>query len=259
MKKVRGMIMEPIIKVEHLSKEFGQKGSGVHALNDVSLSIEKGDIYGIIGMSGAGKSTFVRCLNLLERPTSGNVYIDGKDLVSLSERELRAERMNIGMIFQHFNLLMQRSVIDNVCFPLEIAGVKKKEAREKAMEYLKIVGLEEKANAYPSQLSGGQKQRVAIARVLASDPKILLCDEATSALDNESERIVQQSLEKLAKGRTTFTIAHRLTTIKNATKILVLTDKGIEESGTHKELMQKKGIYYGLYKSYAEMTADTED
>ncbi len=255
--------MEPIIKVEHLSKEFGQKGSGVHALNDVSLSIEKGDIYGIIGMSGAGKSTFVRCLNLLERPTSGNVYIDGKDLVSLSERELRAERMNIGMIFQHFNLLMQRSVIDNVCFPLEIAGVKKKEARSKAMEYLKIVGLEEKifqhfnllmqrsvidnvcfpleiagvkkkearskameylkivgleekANAYPSQLSGGQKQRVAIARVLASDPKILLCDEATSALDPQTTKAILQLLKEINQeyGITIVVITHEMAVVQ---------------------------------------------
>ena len=148
--------MEPIIKIQHLNKEFKLKETDVHALSDVSLDIYKGDIYGIIGMSGAGKSTLVRCLNFLERPTSGKVIVDGKDLAELSEKQLREARKNIGMIFQHFNLLMQRSVIDNVCFPMEIAGLKKKEAREKAMEYLKIVGLEEKAYAYPAQLSGGQ-------------------------------------------------------------------------------------------------------
>lgn len=262
MKKVRGMIMEPIIKVEHLSKEFGQKGSGVHALNDVSLSIEKGDIYGIIGMSGAGKSTFVRCLNLLERPTSGNVYIDGKDLVSLSERELRAERMNIGMIFQHFNLLMQRSVIDNVCFPLEIAGVKKKEARSKAMEYLKIVGLEEKANAYPSQLSGGQKQRVAIARVLASDPKILLCDEATSALDPQTTKAILQLLKEINQkyGITIVVITHEMAVVQEICSHVAIIDHGnLAEHGTVEEIFnapkskEAKRLIYQGYEKVAEM------
>ena len=154
--------MEPIIKIEHLDKWFKVKDMDVHALDDISLDIYKGEIYGIIGMSGAGKSTLVRCLNFLEKPTSGDVIIDGRNLAKLSNKELRATRKDIGMIFQHFNLLMQRNVLDNVCFPMELVGVKKKEAREKALEYLKIVGLEEKAKAYPAQLSGGQKQRVGI-------------------------------------------------------------------------------------------------
>ena len=188
--------MEPIIKIEHLDKWFKVKDMDVHALDDISLDIYKGEIYGIIGMSGAGKSTLVRCLNFLEKPTSGDVIIDGRNLAKLSNKELRATRKDIGMIFQHFNLLMQRNVLDNVCFPMELVGVKKKEAREKALEYLKIVGLEEKAKAYPAQLSGGQKQRVAIARVLASDPKILLCDEATSALDPQTTKSILQLLKE---------------------------------------------------------------
>ena len=142
--------MEPIIKIEHLDKWFKVKDMDVHALDDISLDIYKGEIYGIIGMSGAGKSTLVRCLNFLEKPTSGDVIIDGRNLAKLSNKELRATRKDIGMIFQHFNLLMQRNVLDNVCFPMELVGVKKKEAREKALEYLKIVGLEEKAKAYPA-------------------------------------------------------------------------------------------------------------
>ena len=178
--------MEPMIQVENLCKSFSTKNGTVEAARNISFSIEKGEIFGIIGLSGAGKSTLVRCLNLLERPTSGTVRVNGKNLTELSEKELRRERQNIGMIFQHFNLLMQRTALDNVCFPMEIAGISKKEARKKALEYLKVVGLEEKALSYPSQLSGGQKQRVAIARVLASDPKILLCDEATSALDPQT-------------------------------------------------------------------------
>ncbi len=262
MKKVRGKIMEPIIRVEHLSKEFGTKGGGVHALNDVSLTIDKGDIYGIIGMSGAGKSTFVRCLNLLERPTSGKVYVDGKDLVSLSEKELRRERMNIGMIFQHFNLLMQRSVIDNVCFPLEIAGVKKKEAHEKAMEYLRIVGLEEKAKSYPSQLSGGQKQRVAIARVLASDPKILLCDEATSALDPQTTKAILQLLKEINQkyGITIVVITHEMAVVQEICSHVAIIDHGrLAENGTVEDIFnapkskEAKRLIYQGYEKVAEM------
>ena len=154
------------IEVKHLSKTFEQKGVHVDALKDINLTIGAGDIYGIIGMSGAGKSTLVRCLNFLERPTDGQVLIEGKDLGTLNEKELRKQRSDIAMIFQHFNLLMQKNVIDNICFPLQIQGVKKKEARAKARELLKTVGLEEKEKAYPAQLSGGQKQRVAIAMQL---------------------------------------------------------------------------------------------
>ena len=247
-----------MIEIEHLNKTYPSPGGDIHALRDVNLRIEDGEIFGIIGLSGAGKSTLVRCINLLERPTSGTVRIDGRDMTQLSRRDLLKARQDIGMIFQSFNLLEQRTVLRNICFPLEIAGVKRDEAQARAAELLELVGLSDRAKNYPSQLSGGQKQRISIARAFLKNPPILILDEATSALDNESERIVQASLEKLAKGRTTFTIAHRLTTIKNATKILVLTDKGIEEAGTHQELMKKKGIYFDLYKSYQEMTADME-
>ena len=239
--------MEPIIQIKNVTKTFIGKDNQVEALKGISLDINKGDIYGIIGMSGAGKSTLVRCLNYLEKPTTGTVVVEDQDLSTLSEAELRKVRTGIAMIFQHFNLLMQRSVLDNVCFPMEIVGVKKQEARKRAMELLEIVGLKEKADAYPSQLSGGQKQRVAIARALANTPKILLCDEATSALDNESEILVGQSLEKLAHGRTTLTIAHRLTTIKDYDRILVLGEEGIVEAGTHEQLLAKQGVYYRLW------------
>ena len=250
--------MEPIIKIQHLNKEFKLKETDVHALSDVSLDIYKVDIYGIIGMSGAGKSTLVRCLNFLERPTSGKVIVDGKDLAELSEKQLREARKNIGMIFQHFNLLMQRSVIDNVCFPMEIAGLKKKEAREKAMEYLKIVGLEEKAYAYPAQLSGGQKQRVAIARVLASDPTILLCDEATSALDPQTTKSILQLLKEINQkyGITIVVITHEMAVVQEICSHVAIIDHGkLAEHGTVEQIFQapkskeaKKLIYQGYEK-----------
>lgn len=254
--------MEPIIRIEHLDKEFKLKDMNVNALKDVSLDIYKGDIYGIIGMSGAGKSTLVRCLNFLERPTGGKVIVDGKNLSDLSEKELREARKDIGMIFQHFNLLMQRSVIDNVCFPLEIAGIKKAEAKEKAMKYLKIVGLEEKAHAYPSQLSGGQKQRVAIARVLASDPKILLCDEATSALDPQTTKSILQLLKEINQkyGITIVVITHEMSVVQEICSHVAIIDHGnLAEHGTVEEIFQspksreaKRLIYQG-YEKVAEM------
>ncbi len=254
--------MEPIIKIEHLSKEFKLKDTTVTALNDVCLDINGGDIYGIIGMSGAGKSTLVRCLNFLERPTGGKVYIDGRDLSELSERELREERKSIGMIFQHFNLLMQRNVIDNVCFPMEIAGMKKAEARRKAMEYLQIVGLEEKAKAYPAQLSGGQKQRVAIARVLASDPKILLCDEATSALDPQTTKSILQLLKEINQqyGITIVVITHEMAVVQEICSHVAIIDHGsLAEHGTVEQIFQapksreaKRLIYQG-YEKVTEM------
>lgn len=254
--------MEPIIKIEHLNKEFRMKEMDVHALQDVSLDIYKGDIYGIIGMSGAGKSTLVRCLNFLERPTSGRVIVDGKDLAQLTEKQLREARKDIGMIFQHFNLLMQRSVVDNVCFPLEIAGMKKAEAKQKAMEYLKIVGLEEKAKVYPAQLSGGQKQRVAIARVLASDPKILLCDEATSALDPQTTKSILQLLKEINQkyGITIVIITHEMAVVQEICSHVAIIDKGnLAEHGRVEDIFlspkskeAKKLIYQG-YEKVAEM------
>ena len=236
-----------MIEIKHLSKTFQMKDGAVNALKNIDLTIPDGSIYGIIGMSGAGKSTLVRCINLLERPTEGSVVIDGTAMETLSPAALRERRRDITMIFQQFNLLMQRSCLKNICFPMELAGVKKADAEKRARELLEMVGLPDKANAYPAQLSGGQKQRIAIARVFLKNPPILILDEATSALDNESEILVGQSLEKLAHGRTTLTIAHRLTTIKNYDRILVLGSEGIVESGTHEELLAKQGVYYRLW------------
>ena len=233
--------MEPIIQVENLCKRFNTKGGTVEAAKNISFSIEKGEIFGIIGLSGAGKSTLVRCLNLLERPTSGSVWVNGKNLMELSERELRKERQNIGMIFQHFNLLMQRTALDNVCFPMEIVGISKKEARKKALEYLKIVGLEEKALSYPSQLSGGQKQRVAIARVLASDPEILLCDEATSALDPQTTKSILELIRKINKeyGITVVVITHEMSVVQEICNRVAVLERGVlVESGTVEELFR---------------------
>ena len=183
------------ITLSHVSKMF----EDTEALKDINLEIEQGDIFGIIGMSGAGKSTLVRCLNFLERPTAGEVEIEGEKLSMLSEKELRKKRQNIAMIFQHFNLLMQKSVLDNVAFPLRIQGIRKKEAKEQARQYLKEVGLQDKERSYPSKLSGGQKQRVAIARALASKPHILLCDEATSALDPQTTQAILDLLRDINK------------------------------------------------------------
>ena len=222
-------------------------GKTFMALNGVDLTVHKGEALGIIGCNGAGKSTLVRCINLLEKPTSGSVVIDGEDLTKASKERLRVIRRKVSMIFQQFNLLAQRNALMNVCYPLEIAGVPIKEAKKRAIELLKLVGLEDRMQNYPAQLSGGQKQRVAIARALATEPKYLLCDEATSALDNESERYIQKSLEELAKDRTTITIAHRLSTIRDADEIIVITEDGIAERGTHEELLDMNGVYAAYY------------
>ena len=230
-----------MIKVSHLSKTYITPDRRVEALKDVSFEVEKGDIFGIIGLSGAGKSTLIRCLNLLEKPTSGNVYIDGQDLQALSEKQLRLKRRKIGMIFQYFNLLMQKNVLDNVCFPMEIVGMNHQEAKKKALEYLKIVGLEDKINAYPSQLSGGQKQRVAIARVLASDPEILLCDEATSALDPETTKSILNLIKQINReyGITVVLITHEMAVIQEiCNKCVVLENGQLMEENTVEELFR---------------------
>ena len=228
-----------MIKIENVSKTFRGKENSVEALKGISLEIGAGDIYGIIGMSGAGKSTLVRCLNFLERPTEGTVYVEGKDLSAMSERQLRGMRSRVAMIFQHFNLLMQRTVLDNVCFPLEIAGVSKKEAREKARKYLEIVELSDKEKAYPAQLSGGQKQRVAIARALAMDPKILLCDEATSALDPTTTRSILALLKEINReyGITIVIITHSMEVVQEICTRVAIIDAGVlAESGTVEEV-----------------------
>ena len=197
------------IVIEKVRKSFDTKDGVVEALKDVNLNIDSGDIYGIIGMSGAGKSTLVRCMNFLEVPTEGQVLIDGKALGDLTEKELRKQREEIGMIFQHFNLLMQKSVIDNVCFPLYIKGKKKAEARKRAAELLEIVGLGDRQNAYPAQLSGGQKQRVAIAAALVSERKVLVLDEPTSGLDLQHMKEVADELITIQEmGKTSLVITH---------------------------------------------------
>lgn len=227
------------IEVKHLSKTFEQKGIVVNALKDINLTIEAGDIYGIIGMSGAGKSTLVRCLNFLERPTDGQVLVDGKDLGSLTEKELRKQRGDIAMIFQHFNLLMQKNVIDNICFPLQIQGVSKKDAKEKARELLQTVGLSDKEKSYPAQLSGGQKQRVAIARALASNPKILLCDEATSALDPQTTASILELLKKINKQFqiTIVIITHQMSVIREICSRVAIIEHGeLVENGLVEEI-----------------------
>ena len=188
-----------MIELQHLTKRFATQGGTVVALNDINLTIQDGDVYGIIGMSGAGKSTLVRCINLLERPTEGSVVIDGTAMETLSPAALRERRRDITMIFQQFNLLMQRSCLKNICFPMELAGVKKADAEKRARELLEMVGLPDKANAYPAQLSGGQKQRIAIARALATNPKVLLCDEATSALDPNTTHAILTLIKDINK------------------------------------------------------------
>lgn len=198
-----------MIEIKNLCKTYSLTDGSVEALKDVSLSIPDGDVFGIIGMSGAGKSTLVRCINMLERPTAGSVVIDGKDLTKMTEKELRAERQSITMIFQGFNLLMQKNCLRNVCFPLELAGVKKAEATKKAQSLLELVGLGDKASAYPAQLSGGQQQRVAIARAISTRPPIIMADEPTGALDSKTGHEVLQFLQQLNKeGSTVILITH---------------------------------------------------
>ena len=228
-----------LIELQNVCKEFTQDDLTIHALKDINLSIEENDIYGIIGMSGAGKSTLVRCLNYLEKPTSGTVIVDGEKLGALTEKELRSKRGSIAMIFQHFNLLMQKTVIDNVMFPLKIKGVKKADARAKAMEYLKTVGLEDKAKAYPSQLSGGQKQRVAIARALACNPKILLCDEATSALDPQTTESILSLLKEINEntGITIVIITHQMSVVETiCNKVAIIDNGNLVETGLVSEV-----------------------
>ena len=228
-----------MIELEKLSKNYSSPAGDVEALRDVSLRIEDGEIFGIIGLSGAGKSTLVRCINLLERPTAGRVLIDGKDLTALPRAELLQMRRSISMIFQGFNLLEQRSVLKNVTFPLEISGVKRQEARARARELLRVVGLEDKADAYPVQLSVGQKQRVAIARALATRPRYLLCDEATSALDPNTTRSILELLRSINQslGVTIVVITHEMKVIDQiCDRVAVIDQSCIAEEGRVSEV-----------------------
>ena len=255
--------METMIQIKNVTKTFVGKDNKVEALKGIDLDIHKGEIYGIIGMSGAGKSTLVRCLNFLERPTSGTVLVEGKDLSTLSDSELRRARTQISMIFQHFNLLMQRTVIDNVCFPMEIIKTPAKDALSRARELLSIVGLSEKALSYPAQLSGGQKQRVAIARTLATSPKVLLCDEATSALDPTTTKAILGLLKEINEkyGITIVIITHEMAVVQEICTHVAIIDQGtLAETGTVEEVFQrprskaaKKLVFQGEREHYGEM------
>lgn len=228
-----------MIELKHVSKTFDSDSGGVDALKDVSLTIEDGDIYGIIGMSGAGKSTLVRCINLLERPTAGEVVVNGQRLDTMTPAQLRAARREITMIFQRFNLLMQRTCLQNVCFPMELSGVKKADAVRRAKELLELVGLPDKAQAYPAQLSGGQQQRIAIARALATNPKVLLCDEATSALDPNTTHAILTLIKDINKklGITVVVITHQMSVVEEICDSVAILDGGVVvEQGEVREI-----------------------
>lgn len=244
---------KPIIEIKGLTKIFTAKDKQIEALKNIDLSINEGDIFGIIGMSGAGKSTLVRCINYIEKPTSGSIIVDGNDLSKLNEKQLRKVRQSMGMIFQQFNLLMQRTAEENITFPLEIAGVKKKDAKKRAKELLEIVGLVDKAGSYPSQLSGGQKQRIAIARALATNPKVLLCDEATSALDPTTTRSILELLKDINKrlGITIVIITHEMSVIEQiCSHVAIIDESVIAEQGkvsevfTHPKTLSAQRLVY---------------
>ena len=228
-----------MIELKHLSKVFPTADGDFEALSDINLTIGNGDIFGIVGMSGAGKSTLVRCINLLERPTQGEVLIDGENLMDLSPARLRQTRRSISMIFQQFNLLMQRTCLKNICFPMELAGVPKEKATARARELLELVGLPDKADAYPAQLSGGQKQRIAIARALATNPKVLLCDEATSALDPNTTHAILQLIQKINRemGITVVIITHQMSVVEDVCSHVAILDNGtVVEQGSVRDI-----------------------
>ena len=224
-----------MIELQHIDKVYHTASGDLHALKDINLTINEGEIFGIIGLSGAGKSTLVRCINMLEKPTSGKVMVDGQEMTALGEEQLRKARQNIGMIFQHFNLLSSRTVFGNIAFPLEIQGMDKAAIQKKVEPLLDLVGLREKADAYPSQLSGGQKQRVGIARALASDPKVLLCDEATSALDPQTTESILNLLRDINKRLhiTIVMITHQMNVVKEiCDRVAVIENGEIIEQGS---------------------------
>ena len=237
-----------MIEIEHLNKTYPSPSGDIHALRDVNLRIEDGEIFGIIGLSGAGKSTLVRCINLLERPTSGTVRIDGRDMTQLSRRDLLKARQDIGMIFQSFNLLEQRTVLRNICFPLEIAGVKRDEAQARAAELLELVGLSDRAKAYPSQLSGGQKQRVAIAGALAMEPELIIMDEATAMLDPSGRAEVLATVRKLnrEKGMTVVWITHFMEEAAVADRLVVMNDGSVAMEGTPRQVFARVEELHGF-------------
>ena len=233
---------EPIISLQNVGKEFKTANGPVVALDDINLDIHRGEIFGIIGLSGAGKSTLVRCINMLETPTSGQVIFEGGNLAAQNDKQKRMARRSMGMIFQQFNLLAQRNVLKNVCFPLEIAGIPKQEGRKRALELLELVGLADRASAYPAQLSGGQKQRVAIARALATNPKVILCDEATSALDPNTTKSILSLLKEINRtmGVTVIVITHEMAVIEAiCDRVAIIDQSHIAELGTVSEIFSE--------------------
>ena len=224
-----------MIKLSGIEKIYDSPSGKIHALKGIDLEIARGEIYGIIGLSGAGKSTLVRCINMLERPTAGKVFVDGQDMTTLTDSELRAARKNIGMIFQHFNLLSSATVYDNIAFPLKLSGTSSADIEKKVRPLLKLVGLSDKADQYPAQLSGGQKQRVGIARALAGDPKVLLCDEATSALDPQTTKSILDLIKVINHNLslTVVVITHEMQVIKEiCDRVAVISDGVIAERGS---------------------------
>ena len=240
-----------MIELKHITQEYDTAdGKGkFFACKDVNVHVKPGDIFGIIGRSGAGKSTLVRCINLLNRPTSGSVIVDGKDLTKMSESELREERRSIGMIFQHFNLLSSRTVYGNVALPLELAGMPKDKIREKVMPLIELVGLSEHVNKYPSQLSGGQKQRLTIARALVGKPDILILDDSASALDYATDAALRKALAALPGDLTVFIVSQRAASLQHADQIIVLDDGRMVGLGRHAELLESCPVYKEIYES----------
>lgn len=250
--------MEPIIKIEKLGKVFATSAGEVKALEDINLEIGRGEIFGIIGLSGAGKSTLVRCINYLEVPTSGDVYFEGKSLSRMDEKQRRRTRQSMGMIFQQFNLLSQRNVLKNVCFPMELAGIKGIQARKRAEELLELVGLADRQNAFPAQLSGGQKQRVAIARAIATNPKVLLCDEATSALDPNTTRQILDLIKDINQkfGITVIVITHEMKVIESiCDKVAIIDASRIAETGRVEDIFSSPKTKIGKQLILGEAVA----
>ena len=239
------MTNDPIIKIEQLEKSFGD----LHVLKGIDLEVNRGEVVCIIGASGSGKSTLLRCINLLERPTEGSVVIDGTAMETLNAAQLRERRRDITMIFQQFNLLMQRNCLKNICFPLELEGMKKEDAKKRALELLEIVGLPDKAKAYPAQLSGGQQQRLCIARALLKKPAILVLDDSTSAVDTKTDALIRKAFREEIPDTTKIIIAQRISSVQDADAILVLDDGRISGYGTHEQLLASNEIYHDIYIS----------
>ena len=238
-----------MIELVNVEKTYYSKAGDIHALHKTSLSIKAGEIFGIIGLSGAGKSTLVRCINMLEKPTAGQVFVDGQELTAMSEAQLRKARQSIGMIFQHFNLLASRTVYDNIAFPLEIQGLSKSEIDKRVRPLLELVQLESRANYYPSQLSGGQKQRLTIARALLRKPKVLILDDSTSAVDTATDAKIRKAFREEIPGTTKLIIAQRIASVQDADIIVVLDNGMVKDVGTHESLLASSKIYQEVYYS----------